>query len=144
MLDSNNEIAVFRTIKCIGGIKVWAKNQRSGNICGAYLGHDNTLHKSYFDFIIKYKNGVMLYIEVKGEPDINPEKTECLKASYSKYFETQKGQSELFDKIVVICIAKVNSNNQITPELFYDKEKITNNFTGKQFATILQELGNLQ
>ena len=82
--------------------------------------------------------------EVKGEPDINPEKTECLKASYSKYFETQKGQSELFDKIVVICIAKVNSNNQITPELFYDKEKITNNFTGKQFATILQELGNLQ
>ena len=148
MLDSNNEIAVFSTInnyiQFIGGIKVWAKNQRSGNICGAYLGHDNTPHKSYFDFIIKYENGVILYIEVKGEQDINPEKTECLKASYSKYFETKKGQSELFDKIVVICIAKVDSHKHITSELFYDKEKIKKDFKGEKFENILKELGNLQ
>ena len=148
ILDSNNEIAVFSTInnyiQFIGGIKVWAKNQRSGNICGDYLGHDNAKHKSYFDFIIKYENEVMLYIEVKGEPDINPEKTECLTASYSKYFETKKGQSELFDKIVVICIAKVNSSKQITPKLFYDKEKIKKDFKkGETFENILKELGKL-
>lgn len=146
-LDSDNETIVYDKIHDFieensNNVKVWAKNQRSGNICGVYLGHDNGIHKNYFDFIIKYSNGIFLYVEVKGEQDINPEKTECLKFSYRKYFENKSSQTYLSEKAVIICLAKVNKNRQITTELFYDKEKIKLNLAGMPFSKLLKALAD--
>lgn len=146
-LDSDNETIVYDKIHDFiegnsDNIKVWAKNQRSGNICGVYLGHDNGTHKSYFDFIIKYANGIFLYIEVKGEQDINPEKTKSLKASYRKYFEKKSGQTDLYEKAVIICLAEVKKNRQINLEVFYDREKIKTDLAGMPFITLLKTLAD--
>ena len=80
--------------------------------------------------------------EVKGEPDINPEKTECLKASYKKYFEKKSGQTDLYEKAVIICLAKVNKNRQINPEVFYDTEKIKTNLDRMPFSKLLKTLAD--
>lgn len=100
-------------------IKVWCKNFTTSNVNSAYLDKYNNLKHSFFDFIIKFKNNALLYIEVKGEKDINPEKTAMLKGAHKEYFG--KSNITIFDKPVVISIFKVNTTNgNISHESFYD------------------------
>ncbi len=119
-LDSVPEQSVFNCIKqfirermedeeeelpgC--NIALWAKNATTSNIYGEYLDANNKIRHSYFDFIIKFENGVHLYIEAKGDPDIDADKTSQLKKAYASYFETQQGQ--LFFPRLFISVWEVN------------------------------------
>ena len=141
-LDSTNELVVFDKIKAYiefipKGLKVWAKNQIKGNIFGEYLDENKYFKNSYFDFILKYNNGVLLYIEVKGENDIDVNKTELLRTAYSDYFKDKK--LDLFQQKIVICLAKVNGE-LIIPEVFYDKS-LLNLPEGITFTNLLKHLG---
>jgi len=100
-------------------VKVWCKNFTSSNVNGAYLDKYNNIRHSYFDFIIKFNNDFFLYIEVKSEHDIDPEKTKTLQGAYEEYFNKSYN---LFDKPVVIGIWKVDANGNITTKSFYDKK----------------------
>ena len=122
-LSSNNENVVFDAIcgyiDYNDNLKVWAKNQETGNIYGEYFDENKFIKHSFFDFILKFNNGNLLYIEVKGdgENDINRDKTELLRTAYRDYF--QKKEKDLFHQKIVVCLARVN-NATIIPELFYD------------------------
>lgn len=137
------EVYVFNKISDIDYdkecIKVWGKNFTTSNVNSAYIDKYNNLKHSYFDFIVKFNNNALLYIEVKGEKDINPEKTEMLKGAYKEYFDKQ--HATMFDKPVVISIFKVNTaNGNITHDSFYDeniiKEDLTNLTVEELFETI--------
>lgn len=143
-LDSKNEITVFEKIKNYiefvpDFLKVWAKNQTTGNVYGEYLDENKYFKHSFFDFILKYNNGVLLYIEVKGEDDINSIKTELLRTAYADYFKTEK--HDLFQQKIIVCLAKVKGD-QITPEVFYDKT-LLNLPDGITFNNLLIQIGNL-
>ena len=100
-------------------VKSWAKNFTTSNVNGAYLDKYNKLCHSFFDFILKFDNDTFLYIEVKSEHDIDPEKTKTLQGAYEEYFERSR---ELFDRPVVIGVWKVNtSTGKIIQTAFYDK-----------------------
>jgi len=145
ILDSTKEKKVWETIcgfsDFVGQIQVWAKNQTTGNIYGEYLDEANTQKRSYFDFIIKFKNQNLLYIEVKGDEDsdINRGKTEQLKKAYEQYF-TSPLNTGLFQKKFVICLAEVDKHGQITQTPFYDKDFIKEDLSGKNFKNILKIL----
>lgn len=143
-LDSKNEITVFEKIKNYiefvpDFLKVWAKNQTTGNVYGEYLDENKYFKHSFFDFILKYNNGVLLYIEVKGEDDINSVKTELLRTAYADYFKTEK--HDLFQQKIIVCLAKVKGD-QITPEVFYDKMLISLP-DGIAFKDLLIQAGQL-
>lgn len=143
-LDSKNETVVFDMIKMFSGffsdgLKVWTKNQTTGNVYGEYLDENKYFKHSFFDFILKYNNGVLLYIEVKGEDDINSTKTELLRSAYADYFRNEK--HDLFQQKIIICLAKVKGD-QITPEVFYDKT-LLNLPDGITFPNLLQQVGLL-
>ena len=63
-LDSNPERAVFNLIYKFAEdsdkIKIWAKNQPTSTIFGEYIDDVFNVKKSYFDFIIKFKNNTLL------------------------------------------------------------------------------------
>lgn len=143
-MDSTNESAVFNKIVLYmeflpDKLKVWAKNQTTGNIYGEYFDENKSCRKSFFDFVIKYNNGILLYIEVKGEQDINPLKTEALRRAYADYFK--KEMQDLFHQKIVICVAKVK-NSEITPEIFYDKT-LLNLPDAMPFNQLLMKIGEL-
>jgi hypothetical protein len=91
--------------------------------------------------VIKFSNGAFLYIEVKGQKDIDPEKTKMLKAAYKDYFEKQQGT--LFDSTLVICVAKVADNGTITHECFYDTRKITAGLKDKSFVEMVKKVSQI-
>lgn len=141
-LDSKHETVVFDMIKMFSGffsdgLKVWTKNQTTGNVYGEYLDENKYFKHSFFDFILKYNNGVLLYIEVKGEDDINSTKTELLRAAYADYFRNEK--HDLFQQKIIICLAKVKGD-QITPEVFYDKTLLSIP-DGTTFQELLMQAG---
>lgn len=134
-LDSQPEIVVWKKLKGIfmddnKKIKLWCKNQRTGNIFGEYYDKFQQERRSYFDFIIKFENGNYLYLEVKGsdDKDIDKSKTEMLKRAYEEYF---KG-NVLYAQNLVICVVEVDGENikKISP--FYNQ---------KQFDDKLEKLG---
>lgn len=145
VLDSSKEQKVWEEISAAsryrGEIKVWAKNQTTGNIYGEYLDESSTQKKSYFDFIIKFNNQNLLYIEVKGDEDsdINRVKTEQLKHAYKQYFSNPINTG-LFQKKFVICLAEVNKEGQITQVPFYDRNFINEDLAGKNLQDILMLL----
>lgn len=108
-------------------VKLWCKNQRTGNIFGEYYDEFQQEHRSYFDFIIKFNNGNYLYLEVKGsnDKDIDKSKTDLLKQAYESYFNN----NTLFANRIVLCVVEVEKENikKISP--FYDQ---------KQFDDILE------
>lgn len=142
-LDSANENTVYNRIVAYlelapGIVKVWAKNQTTSNIYGEYLDDNNHFRTSYFDFIIKYQNGNLLYIEVKGVNDIDDQKTKILASAYESYFESKLNYN-LFQNKFIICLLKVDGDT-LYPTFFYDKNIIKENYTEYSFPQVLQEL----
>jgi hypothetical protein len=144
-LDSNPETVVFKKLQQFAlseenkdKIKIWAKNLTSSNVSGEYLDDNNSVRHSYFDFIIKFFCGVFLYIEVKGQNDIDPEKTKMLKAAYKDYFEKQQGT--FFCSNIVICVVKVADNGTINHECFYNKELITDDLNTETFEGMIKKI----
>ena len=145
--DSSPEVVVFNKISNIDYdeecISVWCKNFTTSNVNGAYLDKFNNLRHSYFDFIIKFKNKALLYIEVKGEKDINSEKTEVLKGAYKEYFNKQN--ITIFDKPVVISIFKVNtSNGDISQTSFYDETLFQKDLNTLSVDELIKEISSLK
>lgn len=146
-LDSSPEKKVYNTIydfaEDTDSIKLWAKNQTSSNIFGEYLDDDNNIRHSYFDFIIKFKNGFYLYIEVKSKNDINAEKTKQLEKAYKDYFENM--EKDLFAPKLAISVWKVdNATSKILADTYYDKRIIKENLTEMPIKTLLDELSKLE
>lgn len=149
-LDSTPEKVVFNSIYDFAddgdGIKLWAKNLTSSNIFGEYLDDMLNVKKSYFDFILKFENGYYLYIEVKGIPDINADKTVLLKNAYADYFDTRI--DNLFSPKLAIALWEVNTENKNYPiksSVYYDKQKITedlNNLSAEQLLRKIAQLKN--
>lgn len=146
-LDSSPEKKVYNTIydfaEDTDSIKLWAKNQTSSNIFGEYLDDDNNIRHSYFDFIIKFKNGFYLYIEVKSKNDINAEKTKQLEKAYKDYFENM--EKDLFAPKLAISVWKVdNSTSKILADTYYDKRTIKENLAEMPIKTLLDKLSKLE
>lgn len=146
-LDSSPERMVYNTIydfaEDTDSIKLWAKNQTSSNIFGEYLDDDNNIRHSYFDFIIKFKNGFYLYIEVKSKDDINAEKTNQLEKAYKDYFENT--EKDLFAPKLAISVWKVdNKTSKIVADTFYDKRTIKDNLAEMPIKTLLNKLSKLE
>lgn len=144
--ENSPEVYVFNKIYDIDYddecIKVWGKNFTTSNVNSAYLDKYNNLKHSFFDFIIKFKNNALLYIEVKGEKDINPEKTAMLKGAYKEYFE--KSNITIFDKPVVISIFKVNTTNgNISHESFYDNHYFEKDLNMLSVQELIEEISSL-
>lgn len=147
-LDSTPEKVVFNLIQNYTedyeGIHIWAKNLTASNIFGEYLDDMLNVKKSYFDFILKFENGFYLYIEVKGIPDINADKTELLKSAYSDYFN--KRIDDLFSPKLAIAVWEVNTTNNnysIHSSVYYDKQTITENLNKFSAEQLLDKLANL-
>ena len=123
-------------------VKLWAKNLTSSNIFGEYLDDFNNIRKSYFDFVLKFANRFYLYIEVKGIPDINENKTKYLEKSYIDYFKTK---NELFSHKLAICVWRVDNKKQIKSSVYYDKNTIKedlNLLTAEELLKIIPNLKN--
>ena len=145
--ENSPEVYVFNKIYDIDYddecIKVWGKNFTTSNVNSAYLDKYNNLKHSFFDFIIKFKNNALLYIEVKGEKDINPEKTAMLKGAYKEYFE--KSNITIFDKPVIISIFKVNTTNgNISHESFYDGHYFDRDLNMLSVEELIEEISKLK
>ena len=141
------EVFVYNKISNIdyqtGCIKAWCKNFTTSNVNGAYLDKYNNLRHSFFDFIIKFNNNAFLYIEVKGEQDINPEKTNLLKGAYKEYFNKQN--LTIFDKPVVISIFKVNTiNGNIAHDCFYDSNLFTKDLNSLSTDELFKEISSIE
>lgn len=142
-LASKNENVVFSKIcnymEYNKNLKVWTKNPETGNINGEYFDENKFIKHSFFDFILKFDNGNLLYIEVKGygENDIDSRKTALLEKAYQDYFDHQ--EKDLFHQKIVICLAKVD-NETIIPEIFYDKNLFTFE-KGTNFPDMLVTVG---
>ncbi len=141
------EVYVFNKISDIDYdkecIKVWGKNFTTSNINSAYIDKYNNLKHSYFDFIIKFNNNALLYIEVKGEKDINPEKTEMLKGAYKEYFDKQ--HTTMFDKPVIISIFKVNTTNgNISHNSFYDENVFGEDLNNLTIDELFEVISNIK
>ena len=144
ILDSPNEATVWKKLKGIfikdnQKVKLWCKNQRTGNIFGEYYDEFQQEHRSYFDFIIKFENGNYLYLEVKGsdDKDINKSKTEMLKRAYEEYF---KG-NVLYAKNLVICVVEVDGENikKISP--FYNQKQFDDDLKTFDLEEVVMKLG---
>lgn len=119
-------------------VRIWAKNLASSNISGEYIADDNTFRKSFFDFIIKFENGIFLYIEVKSTNDIDPEKTALLRRAYNDYFE--KINHNLFTNPVVISIWHTDTSKIVRQEVFYDKEYFEENLNELTYEQLFAKL----
>lgn len=136
ILDSSNEAFVWNFIKDNQKVKLWCKNQRTGNIYGKYYDDFKQEHKSYFDFVIKFNNGYYLYLEVKGsgDNDIDEDKTDMLKKAYEEYF---KG-NVLYAQNLVICVVEVKNDSikEITP--FYCKSSFQKNLGEQNLEGLIE------
>ncbi len=121
-------------------VKLWAKNLVHSNIYGEYLDEFKNIQKSYFDFILKFSNGNILYIEVKGENDINEDKTTLLKNAYCSYFENKTTQLSIFDPKLVVCVWHANKESIKKIYTYYDKAKIKDNLEQKTYSQLLEYL----
>ncbi len=148
ILDSKNEVKVAKKLASSfeyddikNAVKIWAKNPRNSNIYGEYLDENNNERRSYFDFVLKFKNGNYLYIEVKGnnKGDIDPEKTALLEKTYGEYFA--KPDWQLFNKNIVICITKV-SDDSIINQCFYHQNSFGESLIEKQLGQIIKIVGS--
>ncbi|WP_121022698.1 DEAD/DEAH box helicase family protein [Helicobacter vulpis] len=103
-------------------IEVWLKNPPHSNAYIQYLDQQGNKHASYPDFVMRFTNGYLVYIEVKNAQDINHEKTKLLAQAYQEYFTTFK-QENLYTHTspLVLCIYKHDPKK---PELlrFYDRK----------------------
>lgn len=113
-LDSKPENIVFKKLRNIARnndeLEIWCKNQKNSNIFIEYLDESGSKRKSYMDFIIKFKNGYYMYIEVKSQQDINIFKTGLLEESYQSYFQNRDKEYLKFDEYpIVLCLIKVDS-----------------------------------
>lgn len=144
-LDSDPEKVVFDKVYDFSDdsnmVKLWAKNQTTSNIFGEYLDETNNIRHSYFDFIIKFKNNFYLYIEVKGDPDIDAEKTTLLKKAYADYFENNN--RDLFSPKLAIAVFQVNKKGNIKFQIFYDKNAIKENLNQLSVNQLFVQLSNL-
>lgn len=141
-LDSKPEGAVFKAIsQNSSGIRIWAKNQTSSNVFGRYVDENNNLCRSFFDFIVKFENGIFLYIEVKSESDINSEKTELLKNAYKAYFDNSIKNALLPQLLIAVC--KVDHHSTIHTELYCSNKEQQNALNQMSFENILKELAQL-
>jgi len=122
-------------------VKLWAKNLTSSNIFGEYLDDVNNIRKSYFDFILKFENGFYLYIEVKGIPDINENKTKLLEKAYKDYFE--QNSKDLFSHKLAICVWKVDDQGQIKSSVYYDRNTIKEDLNVLNVENLLNTISNL-
>ncbi len=144
-LDSEPERIVYNQIDSFSDDcdfdVIWAKNQTTSNVSGEYLDENNNVHHSYFDFVMKFENGYFLYIEVKGEEDIDPEKTDLLKKAYENYFAT----ANLFTSHLIISIWNVNKTTRtIRTTTFHDKTAITKDTSTMTADELLKEISNLE
>ena len=144
-LDSDPEKVVFDKIYDFSDdsdmVKLWAKNQTTSNIFGEYLDDTNNIRHSYFDFIIKFKNDFYLYTEVKGDPDIDEEKTALLKKAYADYFENNN--RNLFSPKLAIAVFQVNKKGSIKFNIFYDKIAIKEDLNKMSVDQLLIKLSSL-
>ena len=143
ILDSPNEATVWKKLKEIFNennktVKLWCKNQRTGNIFGEYYDEFQQEHKSYFDFVIKFENGNYLYLEIKGssENDIDKSKTEMLKRAYEEYFK----DNVLYAKNLVICVVEVEKENikKISP--FYNQKQFDDDLKTFDLENVVKKL----
>lgn len=145
-LDSNPEEVVFEIIYDYAddneGIRLWAKNMTTSNIFGEYPDDTLNVKKSYFDFILKFQNGFYLYIEVKGDPDINHEKTELLKKAYEDYFKNRI--DDLFSQKLVIAVWEIDQNNSVKSSVYYDKQAVKEDLNALPAKELLHKLGSLK
>lgn len=145
-LDSHSEEVALSKLRlelyALGEkVKLWCKNLTSSNINGEYFDKNHNFKRSFFDFVVKFSNESFLYIEVKSENDIDPEKTQNLREAYEDYFSNK--QYTLFDKPIVICIWKVSPNGRISQEVFYDSKLISEDLNVKTYKELIKTLGNL-
>ncbi len=145
-LDSNPEITVFDKLgkelyRLDDLVKVWCKNLTSSNINGEYIDDSHSFRHSYFDYIIKFSNDAFLYIEVKSENDIDPEKTAMLQRAYADYFA--KKELTLFEHPLVISIWKVDENKNINQESFYDRNFIKDDLNTKTYKELINYIAKL-
>ena len=119
-------------------MKLWCKNQRTGNIYGEYHDDFKQEHKSYFDFIIKFENGNYLYLEVKGsdDKDIDKSKTDLLKQAYESYFNN----NTLFANRIVLCVVEVDGKNikKISP--FYNQKQFDDDLKTFDLENVVKKL----
>jgi hypothetical protein len=148
-LDSGSENVVFDLLKqeiyalnsYLGDkVRVWCKNLNTSSVNADYLDKNHTFHKSYFDFIIKFSNGAFLYIEVKNQLDIDPDKTQLLKESYADYFK--KREKTLFDYPLVIAVWTV-SGKFVRHENFYDNSIIKVDLNSLPAQKVIAKLAQL-
>ncbi len=147
--DDSPEVFVFNKISDIDDdekcINVWAKNFTTSKVNGAYIDKYNNIKHSYFDFIIKFKNNALLYIEVKGEKDIDTDKTETLKGAYKKYFDDMGNGKSIFDKPVVISIFKVNTRKrEVSHTSFYDKRFFDESLNTLSVEDLIKKIAGLR
>lgn len=145
-LDSDPEKVVYNKVyefsEDSDAVKLWAKNQTTSNIFGEYLDDANNIRHSYFDFIIKFKNDFYLYVEVKGDPDIDEEKTALLKKAYADYFENNT--RNLFSPQLAIAVFQVNKKGNIKFDIFYDKVTINDDLNKMSVDLLLNKLSSLE
>ncbi len=114
----------------------------SSNVSADYLDENNTVRKSYFDFVIKFKNGAYLYIESKSKKDIDKVKTNRLLNSYSDYFSER--EVTLFDYPIFISLWTVDTDNgTITHETSYDENIYKKNIKGLKIIDMIETIANL-
>ncbi|MFC3848418.1 DEAD/DEAH box helicase family protein [Helicobacter baculiformis] len=124
-LDSASEIEVCKKLdrfacKNQAHIEVWLKNPPHSNVYIQYLDQQGNKHASYPDFVMRFSNGYLVYIEVKNAQDINQEKTKLLAQAYKEYFSNPK-QENLYTHTspLVLCIYKHDPKKPVL-ERYYD------------------------
>lgn len=124
-LDSGSEKIVFDLLKTYipvinefidNSIEVWCKNHVDSTVNSDYMDEAHAFHKSYFDFILKFSNGVYLYIEVKNKTDIDADKTQLLKDSYEDYFKSK--MVNLYNVPIVLSVWTVEGSSIYTDTYF--------------------------
>ena len=143
ILDSIPEMVVWKKLKEIfindnKNVKLWCKNQRTGDIYADYYDEFKQERKSYFDFIIKFNNGNYLYLEVKGygENDIDKSKTNILKNAYEDYFNN----NALYAQNLVICVVEVEKENIKNIDPFYQQNQFNCELKNLKLEEIIEKL----
>lgn len=143
-LDSMPEVIVFKKLRNLvetedSNIKIWSRNFVNSNINAEYFDEFRTLRKSYFDFVIKFNNGLYWYIEVKSKKDIDINKTKILRDAYSDYFKDRN--YNLFDVPIILSLCIVNTeNNKLEVESFYDKTLLDFDLNTSIFDEIMKKI----
>lgn len=146
-LDSKPETQSFQDVKDAAlklneKVSIWAKSMTSSNVSADYLDENNTVRRSYFDFVIKFKNGAFLYIESKSKNDIDKAKTETLLKSYADYFKEK--ENTLFDYPLFLSLWTVDvENGTSTHETFYDRNLYDVELNGLTVLDLIETIANM-